>query len=124
MEKRKPQIIKDFNKVPQEIQEQLKLLYPNGYSHALISFTNAKGELESAVPFETEDVKYMIRMSGKMAKRVIDTDDDDDSPDSMKDELYDNLSDNFSDMEFPAEEDDVEDVPDVADEADEDDSIE
>ena len=62
--------------------------------------------------------EYMIRMSGKMAKRVIDTDDDDDSPDSMKDELYDNLSDNFSDMEFPAEEDDVEDVPDVADEAD------
>jgi hypothetical protein len=100
MDMNKPRIIKDYSKLPLEIQEQLKLVYPDGFSQNLIEFSNAKGELVSALPFETDDKKYMIRMSGKMAKRIIALDDDYDSEGSLKDDVQENLSEKYSDFEY------------------------
>jgi hypothetical protein len=104
MEKQKPRIIKDYAKLDVEIQEQVKLAYPDGFSQNLIEFTNAKGEIISALPFETDAFKYMIRMTGKMAKRIIDLDNDYDMDGILKEEAYESISEKYSDNEYPSEE--------------------
>ena len=72
----KPRIIKDYEKLNEEIQEQIKLAYPRGFSKNLISFTNREGKKVSALPFETEDKYYLVRMSISEAKEIILQDDD------------------------------------------------
>ncbi|MDA3891155.1 MAG: hypothetical protein PF517_05765 [Salinivirgaceae bacterium] len=72
----KPHIIKDFNKLDKEKQEQIKLEYPNGFSSNLISFTNKHGILMSALPFETKDKFYLFRMTIGEADKIIRNDDD------------------------------------------------
>jgi hypothetical protein len=105
MEMNKPRVIKDYAKLDVEIQEQLKLAYPNGFSQNLIEFSNARGEIISALPFETDSFKYMIRMSGKMAKRIIDLDEDYNNDGILKEEAYDSISEKYPDAEYLSEED-------------------
>ena len=97
MDKVKPRIIKDYNKLEIEIQEQLKLVYPYGFSQYLIKFTNIKGEIITALPFETDDVKYMIRMTGKMAKQIIKLDDDYDDDGFLKSVARDEIEEKYAD---------------------------
>ena len=49
----KPRVIKDFEKLDKDIQEQIKLEYPEGFEDNLIYFTNKEGKRVSALPFET-----------------------------------------------------------------------
>ena len=63
MDKMKPRVIKDYDKLDPEIQEQIKLEYPYGFSDNLITFTNKDGLIVSALPFETDDKYYMVRMT-------------------------------------------------------------
>lgn len=72
----KPKVIKDYDKLSDEIREQIKLEYPFGFSDNLISFTYKNGELVSALPFETEDRYYMIRMTVDEAINIIEQDSD------------------------------------------------
>ena len=50
----KPRLITSFEKLDLEMQEQIKLDNPEGFSENLIKFTNRDGELISALRFETE----------------------------------------------------------------------
>lgn len=104
METVKPRIIKDYRKLDIKVQEQLKLAYPDGFSQNLIEFSNAKGELISALPFETDSFKYMIRMTGKMAKRIIDLDADYDNDGMLKEEAFENINEKYSGAECLSEE--------------------
>ena len=61
MEKRR--VIKDYEKLSEEIREQIKLTYPSGFSQNLITFTNKDGKRVSALPFEAEDTYYLVRMT-------------------------------------------------------------
>jgi hypothetical protein len=54
-----------------------KETYPDGFDDSIISFQTPTGELEFAIPLETEEVSYLI----KMPKRTK-TDDDEDIFDS------------------------------------------
>ncbi|MCK9168564.1 MAG: hypothetical protein M0O94_08370, partial [Bacteroidales bacterium] len=72
----KLRVIQDFEKLPKEIQEQIKLVYPEGFSQHLIRFTNKEGRLVSALPFETDDKYYMVRMTVTQAVDIILQDDD------------------------------------------------
>lgn len=72
----KPKIIKDYDKLPEKVHEQLKLVYPYGFSQHLVSYVDQKGEKKLALPFETEDYYYLIRMSVVMAESIIEDDDD------------------------------------------------
>ena len=96
----KPRVIKDYCKLDIETQEQLKLVYPAGFSHHLIKFTNAKGELISALPLETKTTKYMIRMSGLMAKQIIHLDDDYDNEGMLKEEALKSISEKYANAGF------------------------
>ena len=76
METNKPKVIQNYEKLSREIQEQIKLYYLEGFSEHLIEFTNPKGELVSALPFETEEKIYMVRMSVRKAMELVDQDSD------------------------------------------------
>jgi hypothetical protein len=133
----KPRIIKDYDKLDPEIQEKIKLEYPFGYSENLITFTNKDGLIISALPFETEDKYYMVRMTAREAVRIVEDDDDFDDDGILKegikeeyeskyaevegvDEVPDDLDDDFDD-DYDDDVDDDADDDDPDDDIDEDD---
>lgn len=69
MEKRR--IIVDYKNIT---SEQLSLItdrYPEGFApEDMISFKNSKGETVRAVPLETEDTKYLFKVSIEMERRM------------------------------------------------------
>jgi len=103
MSNTKPKVIKDFDKLSDEMQEQIKLLYPEGFSQNLITFTDREGKIISALPFETEDKYYMIRMTPKEAKQVISDDDDYEDDGLLKDDGKGDYEDKYSDLDYMAE---------------------
>ncbi len=72
----KKRIVKDYDALPEDILHGVKQAYPGGYATHLISYTDAKGKKVSALPFETEDVYYLIRMTMNEAKQLIKDDED------------------------------------------------
>jgi len=133
MSNNKPRIIKDFKKLDADLQEKIKLAYPFGFSDNLITFTNKDGALVSALPFETEDKYYLLRMSEREAVRIIEMDEDYDDDgnlkqdvrseyeekhyelEGMEDDFADDMADDDADNDI---DDDMDD--DVADEGEED----
>lgn len=104
MEKRR--VIKDYEKLPEEIHEQIKLTYPSGFSQNLITFTNKEGKRVSALPFETDDTYYLIRMTVHEAIAIIEDDDDYDDDGMLRDESREEFEDKHSDI------DDMDDIED------------
>ena len=102
----KPRIIKDYEKLEPTIQEQIKLHYPRGFEKHLIKFSNKEGKLVSALPFETDDRYYLIRMTVSEAIEIIEEDEDYDKYGVLKDEVKVEYEDKY-DLEL--DEDDVED---------------
>ncbi|MDP2888399.1 MAG: hypothetical protein Q8P34_05440 [Bacteroidota bacterium] len=111
----KPRVIKDYEKLDSEIQEKIKLEYPSGYSENLIYFNNKEGKRVSALPFETEDKYYLVRMTVYEAEKIIEDDDDYDSTGSLKDSAKEEYESKYSDDEFLSTETEAEEVADVAD---------
>ena len=87
MSQPKPRVIKDFEKLDPEIQEQIKLSYQQGFSQHLITFTNKEGNLVSALPFETEEKYYLVRMTVNQAVAIVEGDDDYDDDGILKSEV-------------------------------------
>lgn len=124
----KPRVVKDYDKLDVEIQEQIKLAYPHGFERKLIKFTNAKGQLVSALPFETEDKYYLIRMTLEEARGIIEEDDDYDEDGHLKDDIkatyeekYDEEFAGDDDLDIAEEEEETFDTPSDDDDDDEDD---
>jgi DNA-directed RNA polymerase subunit delta len=72
----KKRVVKDYEKLPIEIINQIKLSYPDGFVENLVKYDNAEGKRVSALPLETEDVYYLIRMTADEAEQIIEDDDD------------------------------------------------
>jgi hypothetical protein len=103
MKTNKLRVIQDFEKVSKDIQEQIKLVYPNGFSQHLIEYTNNEGKIVYALPFETDEKIYMIRMSVKKAIQIIKDDTDYDDDGILKDEIKEKYEDEHSDVEYLAD---------------------
>ena len=58
----KQRIIKAYEQLSEALVEKLKAKYPDGFEDHIITFTNPRGEIEVAVPFETEDIYYLIKL--------------------------------------------------------------
>ena len=99
----KLRVIQDYEKLPVEIQEQIKLVFPEGFSNHLIEFKNRHGELVSALPFETDEKVYMVRMSVKQAEQIINDDDDYDDDGYLKDNVKEKYQDEYSDIDYLSE---------------------
>lgn len=108
--KSKIRVIKDFDKLDKVLQEQINEMYPNGFSDIaedLISYTDPKTGLERfALPLETEDRYYMVRMDQFIESQIDNNEDDDlsnlnldkiEQPEELKDELNDEVEDDVVD---------------------------
>lgn len=95
-------VIVDFKKLTPEILALLVDKYPYGYDDDhVITFRNAKNELVEAVEVTTEDTKYLVKVSTKLAVTMENYDEDDyedfdsDDPEAVQppDELEDSSTD-------------------------------
>ena len=83
----KKRIIKDYDSLPQEILDRVKMEYPYGFANNLVSFTNKEGKRVSALPFETEEIYYLIRMTVQEARQIISDDEDYDEEGNLRDDF-------------------------------------
>lgn len=93
----KPRIVKDFDKLDEVVQEMIKLNYPYGFEDNLISFINAEGKRVSALPFETEEKYYLVRMTVEQAQEIIEEDDDYDDDGNLTDDAREEYEDKYDD---------------------------
>ena len=71
-------VIVDFKKLTPEILALLVEKYPDGYDDDhIISFRNANNEIVEAVEVTTEDTKYLVKVSTKLAVTMENYDEDD-----------------------------------------------
>jgi hypothetical protein len=93
----KPRVIKDFDALDVAIQEQIKLFYPEGFYEHLIRFPNKEGKLVSALPFETEEKYYLVRMTVAQAQEIIEDDDDYGDDGTLRDDVRDEYEEKYDD---------------------------
>ena len=71
-------VIVDFKKLTPEILALLVERYPDGYDEdQIISFKNINNEIIEAVEVTTEDTKYLVKVSTKLAVTMENYDEDD-----------------------------------------------
>ncbi len=99
----KPRVIKDFEKLEPFLQEQIKLAYPYGFEDNLIHFYNKEGEKVLALPFETDEKYYMLRMSLVKAQELIEEDEDYDDEGNLKDDVKDEYESKYGDLDHMAD---------------------
>jgi DNA-directed RNA polymerase subunit delta len=85
----KKRIAKDYDTLPEEIINQVKMAYPEGFSDNLVSYMNKDGKKVSALPFETDETYYLIRMTIQEAEQIIEDDDDYDDDGNLRDDFGD-----------------------------------
>ena len=116
----KLRVTQEYSKLSEELKEQIKLVYPEGYSQFLIKYTNKDGKQVSALRFETDEKIYLIRMSVLEAEQLVADDDDFDDEGFLKDEVKDDYEDKYAEVDYLEENDNYDGGSD-ADEDDEDD---
>jgi len=109
MEINKSRVVVDYEKLSDELVEQIKLVYPSGFIQHLISFINSKGEKISALRFETFEKIYLIRMTKQLAKQIIEEDSDYDDDGNLKDNIREQYEEEHSDIDYLSENDNYED---------------
>ncbi len=84
-----------FANLPEELQEEVKKLYPYGYNEAMMRIEKPNGDFFYAVPFETDEVSYLVKVAVKIDDHVDDEEDKDYYSDDLKgaDEFADNEED-------------------------------
>jgi len=105
MSTNKPRVIKDFEKLDDAIQEQIKLTYPRGFSKHLIQFTNREGSKVSALPFETDEKYYLVRMTVTEARKIILRDEDYDEDGKLRTEIREDYEDKYADLDYIGDDD-------------------
>ncbi len=103
MSKSKKRIIKDYESLSDEMIEQIKIVYPDGFSEHLIEFKNKDGDIVSALPFETMDTIFLIRMSKRKAYRLVEEDKDYDDSGNLIDDVRDQYEEKHSDVDYLSE---------------------
>lgn len=99
MKVNKPRVIKDYNKLDKDLQQQIKLVYADGFADHLIHFFDKNGLKITVLPFETEDKYYMLRMTENEAVQIVDDDDDFDEDGFLKTEVKQDYEDKYAEMD-------------------------
>ncbi len=95
----KPKVIKSYSKLDKSMQQQIKLVYADGFAENLIHFFDKTGLKITVLPFETEDKYYMIRMTENEAIAIVDDDDDFDEDGFLKGEVKQDYEDKYGDLD-------------------------
>ncbi|WP_338792642.1 hypothetical protein V9L05_13910 [Bernardetia sp. Wsw4-3y2] len=99
----KARVITDFEKLNSDLQGQIKLVYPEGYSQHLITFQNKDNKTVSALRFETDEKIYLVRMSVATALQLIEDDDDFDDEGYLKENVKSQYEDEHADVDYLSE---------------------
>ncbi|MCB0658963.1 MAG: hypothetical protein KDC57_22625 [Saprospiraceae bacterium] len=121
MSTNKPRVIKEFEKLDEDTQQQIKLAYPNGFAGHLVYYTNKDGLKVSALPFETDDRYYLVKMTLAQAKEIVREDEDYDDRGNLKSSAKEEYTEKYSDLDHMA--DYVADDSSSADDDDDDDGM-
>ena len=62
----KKRLVVSFKNMTPELQEEVKAAYPLGYSDYMIRIEKPNGEFFFAVPFETEEISYLVKIDVKI----------------------------------------------------------
>lgn len=73
----KKHIVTSLHNLPQELQEALKEKYPLGFTDAMIRINKPNGDFFYAVPFDTDEVAYMVKIDVKIDDKAQEEDDKD-----------------------------------------------
>jgi hypothetical protein len=99
----KPRVVIDYVKLVLSVKKQIKLAYTVGFERNLVQFKNKEDKTVSALPFETEDVYYLIRMTILEAQEIIEDDEDYDDDGFLKEEVREEYEDNLDEEEVEEE---------------------
>ncbi len=85
----KKRIVKDYDALAEDIVRLIKIKYHSGYADYLVTYSNKEGKKVSALPFETDDAHYLIRMTVLEAKRLVKEDVDYDDDGQLREDFAD-----------------------------------
>ena len=99
----KKHLVASFHNLSPELQEEIKQKYPLGFTDAMIRVDKPNGDFFYAVPFDTEDVSYLVKIDVKIDELANDEEDKDYYDDEIK--CDDDLQDESSQVEEPTDDD-------------------
>lgn len=95
----KKHIVASFHNLIPELQDAVKEKYPLGFTEAMIRVDKPNGDFFYAVPFDTEEVAYLVKIDVKIDDNPTEDDDKEYDDDEIKgaDDLQDDGSDGGND---------------------------
>ena len=75
----KKRLVTSFNNLTTEQQDEVKALYPRGFAEVMTRIDKPNGDFFYVVPFETEEVSYLVKIDVKV---------DDGADDEGADDFY------------------------------------
>lgn len=76
----KKHLVTSFHNLSPELQDAVKAQYPHGFVDAMLRVGKPNGEFFYAVPFETDQIAYLVKIDVKI---------DDGTPDDDEKDYYD-----------------------------------
>ena len=91
----KKRLVTSFNNLAPELQDAVKAAYPLGYTDYMMRIDKPNGDFFFAVPFETEEISYLVKIDVKIDDASTEEEDKDYYDDDLKgaDELANDDSD-------------------------------
>ena len=74
----KKHIVTSFHNLAPELQEAVKQKYPLGFTEAMMRVDKPNGDFFYAVPFDTDEIAYMVKIDVKIDDNAQEEDDDKD----------------------------------------------
>ncbi len=62
----KKRLVASFNNLAPELQDAVKAAYPLGYTDYMMRIDKPNGDFFFAVPFETEEISYLVKIDVKI----------------------------------------------------------
>lgn len=97
----KKRLVTSYNNLTTEQQEAVKTLYPRGFAEVMTRIDKPNGDFFYVVPYETDEVSYLVKIDVKIDDSSDDVDDDFYGDDELKgaDEIQDSsMEDEDDDM--------------------------
>ena len=89
----KKRLVTSFNNLSTEQQDEVKALYPRGFAEVMTRIDKPNGDFFYVIPYETEEISYLVKIDVKIDDATDDgIDDDFYGDDDLKgaDEIQDN----------------------------------
>ena len=91
----KKRLVTSFNNLSPELQDAVKAAYPLGFADYMMRIPKPNGEFFFAVPYETDEISYLVKIDVKIDDASHEEEDKDYYDDDLKgaDELANDTSD-------------------------------